>query len=152
LLCPADATAEGERRAGLAGKPDAVAQSLERRRLQAADAVFRGERLAAGAEDDDRERLFRRRLGAQLADAVEAERGWRRQQRVAQQLGRTGARRQPEQRDAGDDHEPAEAAARQQQPRADENEQQQRHRRQQQRGRDRLPRLDAERGEEAVHV
>ena len=139
FLRVAGAAAEGDRRTGLAGEPEAVAQSLERPVLQAADAVL------------GRERLLRRRLGAQLAHAIEAERR-RRLQHLAEEADGTGGGREPEQDDADQDHQPAQAASRQEQARADQDEEEQGHRRQDQRGDHRLPRLDAERCEEAVHV
>jgi hypothetical protein len=83
-LAPADAAAEGDRRAGLARQPEAVAQPLERGVLQAADAVLRRERLDPAAEDDDRQRLLRRDLGAQLAHPVEAHRRGRLQEQLAE--------------------------------------------------------------------
>ena len=150
-LAPADAAAEGDRRAGLARQPEAVAQPLERRVLQAADAVLRGERLDPGAEDDDRQRLLRRDLGAQLAHPVEAHRRGRLQEQLAEAARRAAAGREPEQDDADEDQQPAEAAPRQQQPRADQGEKEKGNRRQHERRQDRLPRLDAEHDEEAVH-
>ena len=63
-----------------------------------------------------------------------------------------GACREPEQYDAAEDDQPAQAAPRQQQARADQREQEERDRRQDQRGDHRLPRIDAVHRQETVHV
>src|SRR4030095_7860480 len=95
-LAPADAAAERDRRAGLARQPQAVAEPLERRVLQAADAVLRRERLAPGAEDDDRHRLSRGDFGTELAHPVEAHRRRRLEEQLAEATRSAGARGEPE--------------------------------------------------------
>src|ERR1019366_112406 len=64
---------------------------------------------------------------------------------------RTAAGRKPEQDDANDDEQPAQAAPRQKEARADERQQQQGNGRQEKRGNHRLPRLDTEHDEKTVH-
>ena len=147
------AAAERDRRAGLAGEPEAVAQPLERRVAQTADAVFGSERLDLAAEDDDRERLLVRSLGAQLACAVEAERGRCRQQELRQSPGGAGAGREPEQDDAdrGSPTSPGRAAAGAEGGRAASTARSG-PTASGRRGDHRLPGLDAVRRQETVHV
>ena len=152
FLRPADAAAEGDRRAGLLGEPDAVAQPLERGRSCRLLTPYSGANgsappprmtIATGffAATSARSSRTRSKLSAAGGCSI----SW------VEAARRAGAGRQPQQRDAEDDHQPAEAAPRQQQARADQRQEQEGHRRQQQRGDHRLPRLDAERHEETVH-